>query len=169
MSVPKQSAWLNEVLPSYNEGRFREITRLSYAQFNNVFFLIKDNQVFESKVGCKIQTPVAVQLAIALYRFGIYGNGASIKNISKLFGVSDGSSITRMTRRVTKALIDVENKFIFWPNEKEREEIIVPETSNYLPQCIGWIDGVKIELDEAPHIDSEAYFDGKKNYSINVN
>lgn len=163
-----QTVWLSDVLPAYNEGRFKEVTRLTYAQFNKVYSIIKDNKEFSSDVAYKKQTPVSVQLAIVLYRLGTYGNGASVKNIAKLFGQSDGSSITRMTRRVIKAVLDVEDMFIFWPDEKERSEVIVPATIDYLPQCIGFVDGVKIDLDEPPYLDKEAYFDGKKNYSLNV-
>ncbi|KAJ6639613.1 hypothetical protein Bhyg_12360 [Pseudolycoriella hygida] len=160
--VPKQSVWLGDILPAYNQDCFKEVTRLTYSQFNKVYFLIKDNGVF--RTAHKGQTPVSIQLAIVLHRFETYGNGASVSSIVKLFGISDGSSITRKTRRVIQAIVDVEH----WPSEKEKAKAIVPETANYLMQCVGWVDGAKIKLDEAPHMDREAYFDGKKNYSLNV-
>lgn len=141
-------------------------SKMSYDQFNKIYLIIKDNKVFDSKF--KGQFPVSVQLSIVLHRLGTYGNGATVKNISKLFGQSDGSSITRMTRRVIKAVLDVEHEYIFWPDEKERRDFIVPSTILYLPQCIGFVDGVKIELDEPPRLDKEAYFDPKSNYSLNV-
>lgn len=47
-------------------------------------------------------------------------------------------------------------------------EKLVPELCNDLPNCIGFLDGTRIELDEVPHMDGESYFDKDKNYSIHT-
>lgn len=161
--VPRQKTWLNEVFPKYDENRFRQITRLSYAQFDKVYNCIKDNEIF---FGCT-QSPVSLQLAVTLYRLGLNGAGASLKNIARLFGTGDGSSIVRMTRRVIKAVLDVESHYLYWPDEKERAGIVAA-TQGFLPQCIGFIDGTHIPLDEAPGLDKDSYFDKNKNYSLKV-
>lgn len=78
--------------------------------------IIKNNKIFESSTH---QIPVSIQLAITLYRLGTSGNGASIANIARLFGVGDGSTITRVTRRVFEAILDLEKNYVYWPSEKE--------------------------------------------------
>jgi hypothetical protein len=46
------------------------------------------------------QIPVSIQVAIAMYRFGICGTGASIRKIASIFGLGDGGTVIRVTRRV---------------------------------------------------------------------
>lgn len=139
------------------------MTRVTFGQFDLIYNLIKDNQIFKWPTQtCKPQIPVSIQLAITLYRLGTSGNGASISNIARLFGVGDGSTITRVTRRVFQAILDVENQYVFWPSENERKEMLVPHLAN----CVGFMDGIRFELDEAPHNDKEAYYDKDSNYSI---
>src|ERR1700679_3525640 len=36
------------------------------------------------------------------------------------------------------------------------------ETRHDLPNCVGWIDGTHVNLDEAPKIDKDSYYDKKK-------
>ena len=97
-SIPKQRLWINEVLPNMDEGRFKAMTRCTHSQFQMLLDLIKDDPIFHDKK--RLQFPVSVQLAITMYRVGTYGQGASLRNISTLFGVGDGSTVTRITRRV---------------------------------------------------------------------
>jgi hypothetical protein len=61
------------------------------------FRLIKNDSVFDSKT--KGQTPVEIQLAVTLYRFGHTGSGASYGNVAAKFGIGDGGSILDMTKR----------------------------------------------------------------------
>jgi len=162
--VPKQAKWLDEVLPKYNKGRFRQVTRVSYSDFDRLYNLIKDNPLFHSN---KLQIECSVQLAVTLYRLGIYGTGASLPNIAMLFGLGDGSTITRITRQVFKAFKNLKNKYIYWPDAEERKQLAV-ENKKELPNCIGWMDGTHIKLEEAPRADKDSYYDKNKNYSIQV-
>ena|SRR6266511_1050105 len=99
--VPKQQTWLDEVLPEYDEGRFRQVTRVSRVQFDQLLHLIDQHPTFHTRPH---QIPVSVQLSIALYRFGVYGTGASIHKVARLFGKGDGETIPRVTRRFIKVI-----------------------------------------------------------------
>ena len=99
-SIPKQRLWTNEVLPQMDESRFKSMTRCSHPQFQQLLSMIQGDPIFHDKN--HRQLPVAVQLAVTLYRVGSYGQAASIRNIGTLFGLGDGSTITRITRRVIK-------------------------------------------------------------------
>lgn len=109
---------------------------------------------------------VSIQLALTLYRLGV--TGTTISNIARLFGVGDGSTVVRTTRRVFRAILEVESNYIYWPSKDERTELIVPAINKNLPKCVGFVDGMKIELDEAPGLDPEAYFDKDSNYSLQL-
>lgn len=78
------------------------MTRVSFAQFDKIYNLIKDNQVFQTS---KKQMEVSIQLALTLYRLGV--TGTTISNIARLFGVGDGSTVVRTTRKVFRAILEV--------------------------------------------------------------
>ena len=99
--MPKQLQWFHRVLPDYDDFRFRQAIRVSREDFELLLELIKDDPVFTSS---KSQFPVSVQLAVALYRFGIYGTGASVCSVARIFGVGDGSSVIRFTRRIIQVI-----------------------------------------------------------------
>jgi hypothetical protein len=79
---------------------FRSMLRVSHDQFQILLNLIEENPVFQERK--MLQFPVPVQLAIFLYRIGHYGSAISIQNIATQFGIGDGSSVTKVTRRVKK-------------------------------------------------------------------
>ena len=81
-----------------DESHFKSMMRITHAQFQQILDLIKNDPVFNDKND--LQFPVAVQLALVMFRLGHYGNGASLRNIATLFGVGDGATVTRVTRRV---------------------------------------------------------------------
>jgi len=74
--------------------------RMSRVHFSSLLTHIESHEVFHHIT--RKQFPPIVQLAVTLFRFGVYGNAASIQNVSKEFGISDGGSITCMTERVIR-------------------------------------------------------------------
>lgn len=161
-SVEKSQDWCSNVLPSLDEDRFRQMMRVNWNQFNIILDLIKDDPVFTEK-----QFPVHIQLKIVLYRLGCYGEGASIAKIANFFGIGDGGTIENITKRVFTAISNLKSKFLFWPDEKERKEIVA-NTYIELPYCIGYLDGSEIKLAEKPAVDPESYFSRKQQYSIKI-
>ena len=74
------------------------MARVNHEEFMQILHLIKDSILFKDKY--KQQFPISVQLALTLYRFGVYGQAASLRNVAGLFGMGDGSTIHRITNRV---------------------------------------------------------------------
>src|SRR4051794_40125207 len=90
LSVPKSRDWSINVLPNYNDTRFRQTLRVSRNTFDLILDSIKAYPSFHNNSSNK-QLPVELQLQIALFRFGRSGNAASLKDISRTFGVSEGT------------------------------------------------------------------------------
>lgn len=111
------------------------------------------------------QDPIDLQVAVGLYRFGTYGNGAGVKNIAGKFGINEGSVIN-FTSRLVDALCSVKNIWIKWPNYEERKSLSMELVDDFLPKCIGFIDGSDVPLAEAPIEDKVYYWSRKKRYGI---
>jgi hypothetical protein len=54
-----------------------------------------------------------------------------------------------------------------WPSVEERKQIAC-EMKDTFPNCMGYIDGSHINLEEAPTSDPESYFDRKQNSSVQL-
>jgi hypothetical protein len=104
VKVPKQTTWLNDILPGYDDSRFKQAIRISRKDFQKVLELIQNHHVFNTT---NSQIPVSVQLAVALYRFGTYGTGSSLSAVARIFGLGDGSTVVRFTRRIIQVNINV--------------------------------------------------------------
>lgn len=140
--------------------------RCTREQFNVIIDLIKDNPVFHGKNSEK-QFSVYFQLALVMYRLGSNGSGASIARIATLFGIGDGGTIDKITWRVFKCILAWEDEYIKWPSAEEKVDIIF-ETSDELPHCIGYVDGVEIPLDYIPSEHPVEFFSRKRQYSIKM-
>lgn len=160
--IPKSFEWYELVLPNLDDERYRQMLRVNREDFNKLVSLIENDDIFLST---KLQFSVQKQLAIVLYRLGCYGEGASIKKLASLFGIGDGATIDRITKRVFAAILNLKDKYIYWPNEQERIKI-VDNTKNELPYCVGYLDGTEIKLAEAPVDEAESYFSRKSIYSL---
>jgi len=99
--IPKSRAWLTEILPLLDERRFRRNIRVSRSQFQVIFQKIANHEVFHGH-NCTRQLPISTQLGLLLFRFGICGTGASISKISTFFGIGDGGTIEKITKRVMR-------------------------------------------------------------------
>ncbi|XP_049301863.1 uncharacterized protein LOC125775375 [Bactrocera dorsalis] len=165
-SVPKTKKFFYDILPNLDENRFRQFVRMNRANFEIVLKLIEDDVLFNGASSGK-QFPVAMQLAIVLYRLGCNGEGASVAKIASFFGIGDGGTIQRVTELVFQAILKIKQRFLFWPDAKERQSI-VRNTFFELPHCIGYVDGTEIKLAEKPSDDPESYFSRKHVYSLKV-
>jgi hypothetical protein len=170
-TVPKVSQ-LHLVLVDFKANdpkRFRRNLRVLPDTFDALVERIEDHPVFSNN-SHHPQTPVFIQLAIALYRFGHYGNAASVEGISQWAGVSVGL-VVKCTHRVIIAFLSIHDEVIRWPTEAEKEEAKAWVES---VSCKDWrggfcmVDGTLLPLFEKPGHYGEAYFDRKSNYSLNV-
>ncbi|KAF7322259.1 DDE Tnp4 domain-containing protein [Mycena chlorophos] len=164
---------LTLVLEKYKSNdvpRFRRNLRVPPSTFDALLARIEAHPIFLGGEGNTSQTPVKHQLAIALYRFGHFGNAASVESIAQWAGKSAGT-VVNATRRVMIAFLSMHDEVVRWPTDAEREQAKqwVEETT-----CAGWrngwlfVDGTLVPLADKPGYHGEAYFDRKSNYSLNV-
>lgn len=113
------------------------------------------------------QHPIAVQLSVTLFRLGAGGDGASIGKIAALFGIGDGGSLDIITKRVFRAIFELEAEYLKWPDDTERSEMI-SATFHEMPHCIGYVDGSEVKLAERPSKDADSYYSRKQNFSLKI-
>lgn len=164
-TVPKSKQFIDEVVPLYDDERFKILFRVSRKTFYVILDLIKDDPVFRSRGRGRPQYPIHLQLQVVLYRLGSSGEASSIAKIAFLFGLGDGGTIQNFVARVFSAILKLQNRFIFWPGENERKTI-EKATYHEMPFCIGYVDGTEVRLAEKPFIDSDSYLSRKQQYSI---
>lgn len=163
-TVPKNLNWFDDILQELDDKRFKMLLRCSRTQFNIILALIENNPVFHGENSEK-QFSVAFQLALVLYRLGSNGHGATLCKIAQLFGVGDGGTIDKVTKRVFESILCLKNDFLFWPSPEEREQLVL-RTFNELPHCILYGDGMETPLQDRPGLDHVSYFSRNRQYSI---
>jgi hypothetical protein len=94
--------------------RFRRNLRVSPSTFDALLPYIQNHLVFMND-GVRDQMPVEHQLAITLYRFGHFGNSASVESIAQWAGCSAGM-VVNATRRVMVAFLALHDEVILWPS-----------------------------------------------------
>lgn len=164
--VPKNFNWYDDVLPNLDDARFRAMVRCSRKQFNIILALVEENPVFHG-VNSHKQFSVQFQLALVLYRLGSNGNGATLAKIATLFGIGDGGTIDKITRRVFHSILSLEKYFLYWPDEEERKQIVA-DSFEELPHCVGYGDGTIIPLKERPSLDHTSYYSKDQVYGIKL-
>lgn len=154
---------------TYDPKRFRKNLRIAPKTFDQLVQKIMNNPVFIS-TGSHAQIPVEEQLAIALYRFGHFGNAAAVEAIAQWAGISAGA-VVLCTRRIMQAILALHDKAVHWPSPAEKE---AAKEWIEAASCVAWrngwllVDGTLVPLAEKPGHHGEAYFDRKSNYSLNV-
>ena len=173
-AIPKDSNQLYLLLNDYKVNRpdiFRSYLRISPECFDDVVEVIRDDEIFHNNSN-NAQMPVEQQLAIALYRFGHYGNAASTMKVALWAGVGFGT-VPLVSKQVIKALNSEQfrRSSVRWSSEgaKATAKASVEEAS-----CPAWrdgwlmVDGTLAPLFMRPGFFSNTWFDWKSNYSMNV-
>jgi hypothetical protein len=150
---------------------FRSYLRVTPECFDDLFEALRNDPVFQNQSQNE-QMPVNEQLAIALYRFGHFGNSASITKTAHFFGVGFGT-VVNVTKRVMAATCRerFRRTVMRWPDAdaKEAAKTWVEEVS-----CPAWrdgwlmVDGTLVPLFGRPSFYGNTWFDRKHNYSMNV-
>ena len=111
-----------EVLKTNQPVYFRNELWISPLTFDRLVKAIETDPVFVSHSSHSRQAPVCQQLAVALYRFGHYGNAASLQSVANWAGIGKGT-VALYTRRVMVALLQPEfmTSCVHWPSQEEKE------------------------------------------------
>lgn len=99
--VPKSDQWYRDILPNYDDDRFRQFMRVSRKDFGRILFMIQDHSVFYSNNSQK-QIPIDKQLAVTLYKLGNDGSSNSIFHVAAVFGIGGGGTVMLIVSRVLK-------------------------------------------------------------------
>ena len=172
--IPKTQENLRLLLDNYHKNFpdiFRSYTCVTPGCFDDLVNSIKDHPVFHNNSN-NPQMPIEEQVAIALYRFGHYGNAASTMKVALWAGIGYGT-VRNFTIRVMTALCDPRFRAATmpWPNPEEIERAKSWVESNSCPAWRdGWwmVDGSLVPLFQRPHHFGNTFFDRKSNYSMNV-
>lgn len=151
--------------------RFLQILRVSPDVFEILFQLIRDDPVFQNNSN-NPQEDVDVQLGVTLYRLGRYGNGASVMDVARFFGISEGS-VENYTERCFTAIIRLHNIFVrpLTDEEKETEKKWIDDQVGFQGSWReGYLmyDGTIVVIFARPGKDGDTYYTRKSTYGFNL-
>ncbi|KIY70502.1 hypothetical protein CYLTODRAFT_441951 [Cylindrobasidium torrendii FP15055 ss-10] len=154
-----------------DHNRFVDMVRVSPYVFASILELIEDNPIFHNN-SPNPQEPVELQLAVALYRLGRYGNGASVKDVARVFGIGDGTA-ELYTERCMTAIESLQHLFVrqLTAEEKEVEKEWMDKQLGFRGLWReGYImyDGTIVVIFNKPARDGTTYYTRKSNYGLNT-
>ncbi|GET58164.1 protein ANTAGONIST OF LIKE HETEROCHROMATIN PROTEIN 1-like [Rhizophagus irregularis DAOM 181602=DAOM 197198] len=106
-SIVKSKHWYNDILPAYDNIRFKKILRILPENFKLLVNLIKNHSVFQSN-NSKQQLFVELQFAVFIRRLGSRND---IFSICSNFRIAEGTVIL-FCKRVMKAIIFHKTSYI---------------------------------------------------------
>ncbi|PKY57721.1 hypothetical protein RhiirA4_510641 [Rhizophagus irregularis] len=117
--IPKSQHWYYEILPLYDDIRFKKVLQMERQQFNKLVQVLQNDTVFQNK-GNKLQAPVEFQLVIFLRRLG---SKDDILSIYSQFGICEGTVILYINH-VIKAIRNKKLEFVQWPKNNNNRAIV---------------------------------------------
>jgi hypothetical protein len=154
-----------------DHGHFINMLRVSPQVFEFLLGLIQDHEVFKNNSN-NSQTPVNAQLAVTLYCMSHFGNGASLEDLARIAGCSEGA-VELYTDHCFQAIESLHDIFVhpLTPEEKEKEKEWMDEQLGFQGLWHGgWLmyDGTIVVLYAKPGENGELYYTQKANYGLNV-
>ena len=169
--MPKASQLhILEHCAEHHPDQFCQKLRVDPHIFDDILDQISEHPVFQNQSNNR-QLPVAIQLAVFLFRAGHYGNACTPEDVAQWAGVSAGMVIN-CTHRVMAAVLDQHDQFIYIPDvqsEDMREARMFAESR----ACRAWrngvfaADGSAINLYARPGMFADAFYDRKSRFSLN--
>lgn len=158
-----------ERMPWLTDEEFLQKYRMSRESFAKVVQQIEDHPVFNRRTRGRKQAPVAHQLMVFLKYIGPEGSGASNANQCHTFSIGYGTS-AKYRKRVTRALLSLRDRYVYWPNLDERKKIAREIHQLYgFPHCVAIADGTLFPLASEPQTEDAPDYSGRKyGYSIST-
>ena len=156
-------------LPWMTDTEFLRKYRVTKDSFKQLLKLIEGDTVFQPRMTGRHQRPVAYQLMVFLFYIGMEGTGANNTGQRVTFGVSSG--VAQVYReRVTSAILGLSNKFLYWPDAKERQKISYEINVLYnFAHCVAIADGTLFPLAFEPETNDAPDYSGRKyGYSLST-
>lgn len=150
-----------------SEDQFQSFFKMSRPAFTALYQIIKYNTVFHNN-SCNSKINPSIQLTTALYFFGVSGSN-TVQSAAQL-GIGKGTTQLYI-QHIMIALIHLSAQYITWPTSDSAELCNMRAKIEYesqFPGCISFLDGIDINLLQAPSWHGETYFNCKKKYAINV-
>jgi len=163
----KCADWYTNVLLRSDRDQYRSYMRMRWTTFAYVLYMLCAHaaDVSTSRRGTT-QIRIDIQLSVALFRFGHYGNGSRVQFVAVLFDVSSGT-VVRSTERVLKGRKRLAPSVIRWPNTERRAQQAEWAGSSYgFNNCTGATDGTNFPLAYQPALHPWSYYDRKGRYSL---
>jgi len=172
--INKTKANLRLLLDDWKVNRpeiFRSHLWVTPQCFDLLVSALQDDPVFHNESNFP-QMPVEEQVAIALYRFGHFGNAVSNMKVALWAGVGYGT-VRLVTNRVIRAVCGerFRHSALYWPDNTAKECAKAWVEENSCPAWWnGWlmVDGTLVPLSVRPGYYGNTFFDRKSNYSLNV-
>ncbi|KII82824.1 hypothetical protein PLICRDRAFT_112152 [Plicaturopsis crispa FD-325 SS-3] len=172
--IPKSGELLSLLLGQWKDhfpDIFRSYVRMDPSCFDDLVSALRDDPVFHNDSN-NSQAPIEEQIAIALYRFGHFGNAASTMKVALAFGKGYGT-VRLFTRRVMAAICSerFRQSALQWASDEDKERAKAWVEANSCPEWRdGWlmVDGTLVPLFQRPESHGNSFFDRKSNYSLNA-
>eukprot|EP01035_Chromulina_nebulosa_P026346 gene26346-34467_t len=126
-------------------------------------------QILDKKLdSVNSRLPVWIQLVVALKRLSVSGNGQCVGRVAHSTGIGNGT-VSLFTSRILKAILDLKDDVVKWPNELERKEISRRNKIKYgFKHCVGVVDGTPVVFSQKPAVDPSSFWSRKSHYAINL-
>ena len=151
----------------YNDEEFLFNFRITRDSFFLFLDEMKDKNAFKVSSNKGHQRPISFQLLVFLYRIGNEGTNGGSQCVSSYFCIGKGS-VKNYVRRVVRALSEIKDEVIYWPNELERKDMRKRLGAYGFRHCVGIIDGTLVVLEFRPESYHECYYSRKCFYALNV-
>lgn len=170
--LPRHSHYFSPEGKFYNmtDIAFKEKFRCTRMAFKEIVREVASTEIFKKRNRGRHAADPEWKVAVALWRFSVYGNAARIVAVAAEFEKSVGT-IFKWTADVVFSLYELRLKWIKWPSRTERKAIRKAVAKNVGVEeigVVGFLDGVHIRISDRPSKQHEVYYNRKQFYSLNV-
>ena len=164
-------SWFEQIWENRHQDIFSELWskefRMRPETFDFVVNLVQQN-ISKNDTNFRVAITPAKRVAIAVWRLS---TGNSYRTVSKVFGVSKSVSVG-ILKAFCVEVMRIADRFISFPRNGPQTAMEIQKfkvfTGTILPQIVGAIDGMHVEI-VSPSCDSKAdYFSRKQKYTINT-